>query len=50
VLLGNIALRPELRDELTTKKLLWDGAKQRFTNSETANRFLRREYRNGWTL
>jgi predicted dehydrogenase len=50
VLLGNIALRPELREELTTKKLQWDGANLRFTNSETANRFLRREYRAGFEL
>jgi len=50
VLLGNIALRPELREELTTKRLQWDGPNMRFTNSETANRFLRREYRDGWSL
>jgi predicted dehydrogenase len=50
VLLGNVALRPELREELTTKKLLWDADNMRFTNSETANQFLRREYRQGWTL
>jgi predicted dehydrogenase len=50
VLLGNIALRPELREELTSKKLLWDGPAMRFTNSEAANRFLKREYREGWAL
>jgi len=50
VLLGNIALRPELRQELTTQVLLWDGAQQRFTNSDTANVFLRTEYRQGWSL
>jgi predicted dehydrogenase len=50
VLLGNIALRPELREDLTTQKLLWDGPNLRFTNSETANKFLRREYRAGWSL
>jgi hypothetical protein len=50
VLLGNIALRPELRDELTGKRLEWDGAEMKFANSETANRFLRRDYREGWTL
>lgn len=50
VLLGNVALRRELREELTTKKLLWDSANLRFTNSEAANRFVRREYRAGWTL
>jgi predicted dehydrogenase len=50
VLLGNVALRPELREELTTNKLLWDSANLRFTNSETANRFLKGEYRSGWTV
>ncbi len=49
VLLGNVALRPELRAELTTKKLLWDGAGMQFTNSEIANKFLDREYRDGWS-
>ncbi len=50
VLLGNVALRPELREELTTRKLLWDSTNLRFTNSETANRFLKGEYRSGWTV
>jgi predicted dehydrogenase len=48
VLLGNVALRQQMREELTTKKLLWDGPKMRFTNSDEANKFLRREYRQGW--
>jgi predicted dehydrogenase len=50
VLLGNVALRLELREELTAKKLLWDSAALRFTNFDEANEFLRREYRAGWTL
>jgi hypothetical protein len=50
VLLGNIALRPELREELTMKKLLWDGPQMRFTNCDAANKFLRSEYRKGWAL
>ncbi len=50
VLLGNVALRHELRDELTGKKLLWDSAALRISNSDEANQFLRREYRAGWTL
>jgi len=50
VLLGNIALRPELRQELTTQRLLWDGGLQRFTNCDAANTFVRPAYRNGWTL
>jgi hypothetical protein len=50
VLLGNVALRLKLREELTAKKLLWDSAALRFSNSTEANQFLRREYRAGWTL
>ena len=50
VLLGNVALRPELREELTTQALVWDGDGQRFTNSDLANTFLRTDYRAGWTL
>ena len=50
VLLGNVALRLGLREELTNKKLLWDPAGLKFTNSGKANQFLRREYRQGWTL
>ncbi len=42
-LLGNIAMRMK-------KKLLWDGANQRFTNDEAANQYLGREYRAGWSL
>ena len=50
VLLGNVALRLQLREELTGKKLLWDSAALRISNSEAANQFLRREYRAGWAL
>jgi predicted dehydrogenase len=50
VLLGNVALRQQLREELTTKKLLWDGGNMRFTNSEEANQSLKSEYRKGWSL
>ena len=39
VLLGNVALRPELRDELTQHNLAWNGPELRFTNSEAANKF-----------
>jgi predicted dehydrogenase len=49
VLLGNVALRTQMREELTRKKLWWDSANMRFTNSDEANRYLRREYRAGWT-
>jgi hypothetical protein len=50
VLLGNVALRSQLRENLTLMKLLWDGPNLKFSNSEEANKFLRREYRTGWTL
>jgi len=50
VLLGNVALRLQMREELTRKKLLWDGPNLRFTNSEEANKYLKREYREGWAL
>jgi len=49
VLLGNVCLRQQLREELTFKKLHWDGEAMRFTNSDEANKFLKREYRQGWT-
>ncbi len=50
VLLGNVALRVQLREQLTQHALLWDPAAFRFTNLEAANQYLRREYRQGWTL
>jgi hypothetical protein len=31
-------------------KLEWNSKEMRFTNSHTANRYVRREYRKGWTL
>jgi len=50
VLLGNVALRPELKEKLTRTSLLWDGPGFKFTNVPEANKFLRRRYREGWTL
>ena len=50
VLLGNVALRVQLREELTLCKLLWDPENLKVTNLEDANKFVRREYREGWTL
>ena len=50
VLLGNVALRPQIREQLTKIKLLWDPAKLEFPNFSEANRFLKREYREGWSL
>ncbi len=48
VLLGNIALRPQLREDLTKVRLDWDSEKLQFRNLAKANEFLRREYRKGW--
>jgi predicted dehydrogenase len=50
ILLGNVALRSQLREDLTRTKLEWDAAKLAFTNYSEANQFLRREYRNGWDV
>ncbi len=50
VLMGNVALRVQLREELTLRSLHWDSAALRFTNLEDANKFVRSEYRAGWTL
>lgn len=44
VLMGNLAIR------VPGKRLLWDGDNMKVTNDEDANRFIKREYRNGWTL
>lgn len=43
ILLGNIAMR-------SNKKLLWDGPNLRFTNSEAANQYIHKVYRDGWDL
>jgi len=50
VLLGNVALRVQLRERLTRAKLLWDPIAFKFTNVPEANEFLHRPYREGWTL
>ncbi|HVR73876.1 MAG TPA: Gfo/Idh/MocA family oxidoreductase [Planctomycetota bacterium] len=43
VLLGNVAYR-------SGKKLEWDAARLQATNCPDASRFIRREYRKGWSL
>ena len=50
VLLGNIALRPELREKLTRQFLTWDPVAFKITSLPEADRFLHVEYRAGWTL
>ena len=50
VLLGNVTLRVQLREDLTRFKLLWDAAQLKCTNLDEANAFIRRTYREGWKL
>lgn len=58
VLMGNLAIRSyNLREQVENrfeypgrKKLLWDGVNMKVTNFEPANQFVRRTYREGWTL
>jgi len=50
VLLGNIALRMELKEKLSSRILKWDPDKFSFTNLPEADRFLHCEYRQGWSL
>jgi predicted dehydrogenase len=50
VLLGNVALRVGLRQVLTRYRLLWDPHNFKFANLDEANKYLRRDYRQGWSL
>ncbi len=50
VLLGNVALRVQLREDLTRCKLEWDAENLKFSNLDQANKFVRNEYRAGWSL
>jgi len=60
ILMGNLAIRswlmknPSLKgwDDkyLGRKKLLWDAANMKITNFDEANQFVKREYREGWSL
>ncbi len=50
VLLGNVALRVQMREKLTRLTLQWDSEGFRFRNSDDATAFLRREYRESWKL
>jgi hypothetical protein len=50
VLLGNIALRRELKEKLSMQSLNWDPDKFGFPNLPEADKFLHNEYRNGWNL
>ncbi|WP_242156754.1 Gfo/Idh/MocA family protein [Aestuariivivens sediminis] len=58
VLMGNLAIRSyNLRQPKGKgfeypgrKKLLWDGENMKITNFEEANQFVKRDYREGWSL
>jgi len=50
VLLGNVALRMELKEKLGGLILNWSPEKFSFTNLPEADKFLHFEYRKGWTL
>jgi len=50
VLLGNVCLRPLIKEKMTKVKLHWDGDAMKVTNVPEANQYLRREYREGWTV
>jgi hypothetical protein len=58
ILMSNLAIRSyNLRDKIGNnfeypgrKKLLWDGVNMKITNFEPANQFVKRDYREGWSL
>lgn len=50
VLLGNIAVRMGQQLYESGLKLYYDGPNMRITNMPEANKYIRREYRKGWTL
>ena len=58
ILMGNLAIRSfNLRKQKGDgfeypgrKKLLWDGKNMRITNYDPANQFVKRKYREGWSL
>lgn len=60
VLIGNLAIRSFMMQNpkgkgwddkyLGRKKLLWDAKNMKITNFDEANQFVKREYRDGWSL
>ena len=56
VLMGNLAIRsygmrsPDGKEYPGRKKLVWDAKNMKITNFDEANQFVKREYRQGWTL
>lgn len=58
VLMGNVAIRSYMVRTANgkgftypgRKKLMWDGKNMKITNFDDANQFVKREYREGWSL
>jgi len=50
VLMGNIALRPALKGDMLNTKLYFDAEQFKFTNLPEANKYLTKEYREGWAI
>jgi hypothetical protein len=56
ILMGNLALRvynmksADGKSYPGRKKLLWDAANMKITNFDEANQFVKRQYRDGWSL
>jgi predicted dehydrogenase len=60
ILMGNLAIRSWMMKNpkgtgwgdkyLGRKKLLWDAKNMKITNFDEANQFVKREYRDGWSL
>jgi len=50
VLLGNIAIRNEVKEKLGGQVMLWDPVKFSFPDMPEADQFLHCEYRKGWSL
>ena len=50
VLMGNVALRMGLREDLTRIRLHWDQEQFKFTNSKEATEYVHKSYRDGWKI
>jgi predicted dehydrogenase len=50
VLMGNIALRMNMRKDLDCPTLMWDAEGKAFSNLPEANEFLTKPYREGWEI
>jgi hypothetical protein len=50
VLMGNVALRMGLREDLTRIRLHWDQEQFKFTNSKEATEYVHKPYRDGWKI